>query len=66
VPPPMPLGAVNQQAPSTSTSSSSGGMYMPNPQLGAPTLGPFNSSRGLGSPLPGSIVPVTPMLPGNN
>jgi hypothetical protein len=41
-------------------------MYTPNPQLGAPTLGPFNSNRGMGSPLPGSIVPVTPMLPGNN
>jgi hypothetical protein len=59
-PAPLPLGVVNQSATSISTGP------MPNPQLGAPTLGPFNGARGLGSPLPGSIVPVTPMLPGNN
>jgi hypothetical protein len=63
-PPPMPLGVVNQSTSSPTTSS--GSMSMPNPQLGAPTLGPFHGARGLGSPLPGSIVPVIPMLPGNN
>jgi hypothetical protein len=65
VPPPMPLGVVNQSATGTSGSSNSG-MYMPNPQMGAPTLGPFNSNRGMNNGLPGSLVPVMPMLPGNN
>jgi hypothetical protein len=41
-------------------------MYAPNPQLGAPTLGPFNRARSMSSPLPGSMVPVNPLLPGNN
>jgi hypothetical protein len=41
-------------------------MYAPNPQMGAPTLGPFNSGRHVNTPLPGSLVPVNPMLPGNN
>jgi hypothetical protein len=64
VPPPTPTG-VGAEATSPSTSSS--GMNGPNPQMGAPTLGPFNSNRGgMGSPLPGSLVPITPMLPGNN
>jgi hypothetical protein len=42
--------------------------YAPNPQLGAPTLGPFNMNRGgaMANPIPGSLVPVTPLLPGNN
>jgi hypothetical protein len=45
--------------------------YAPNPQSGAPTLGPFNSGAnsnrgGMANPIPGSLVPVTPMLPGNN
>jgi hypothetical protein len=39
---------------------------MLNPQLGAPRLGPFNNPRGMSSSMPGSLVPVTPMLPGNN
>jgi hypothetical protein len=60
VPPPMPMGVMNQ------STTSGGGSLAPNPQLGAPRLGPFNSSRGMSSPLPGSLVPVTPMLPGNN
>jgi len=64
VPPPSPFGVVNQSATGASTSNS--GMYTPNPQAGAPTLGPFNSGRNTGSPLPGSLVPVNPMLPGNN
>jgi hypothetical protein len=64
VPPVVPM-TMGTQATSGS-SPSSGGTMMPNPQLGAPTLGPFNGARGLGSPLSGSIVPVTPMLPGNN
>jgi len=42
-----------------------GSMYNPNPQLGAPTLGPSNRG-GMNNPFPGSLVPITPMLPGNN
>jgi hypothetical protein len=63
VAPPAPMGVMNQSATGMS-STSSYGSSMPNPQLGAPRLGPF--SRGMGSPMPGSLVPVTPMLPGNN
>ncbi len=62
VPPPTPMGVLNQSG----SSGMSGGSLAPNPQLGAPRLGPFNSNRGMTSPLPGSMVPVTPMLPGNN
>ena len=41
--------------------------YAPNPQAGAPTLGPFNMNRGgVANPIPGSLVPVNPMMPGNN
>ena len=42
--------------------------YAPNPQAGAPTLGPFNLNRsgGMANPIPGSLVPVSPMMPGNN
>ena len=43
--------------------------YAPNPQAGAPTLGPFNMmnrSGGMVNPIPGSLVPVSPMMPGNN
>jgi hypothetical protein len=42
--------------------------YAPNPQAGAPTLGPFNMNRmgGMTNPIPGSLVPVSPMMPGNN
>ena len=43
-----------------------GGMYNPTQQFGAPTLGPFNNRGGMANPIPGSLVPVTPMLPGNN
>ena len=64
VPPPTPLGVMNQSA--TSTNSTNSGMYTPNAQMGAPTLGPFNSGRNMSNPLPGSLVPVNPMLPGNN
>ena len=36
--------------------------YAPNPQAGAPTLGPFNMNRGgVANPIPGSLVPVNPM-----
>jgi hypothetical protein len=65
VPPPLPMGVMNQSA-TGSGSTNSGGSFAPNPQLGAPRLGPFNSTRGMSSPLPGSLVPVTPMLPGSN
>jgi hypothetical protein len=43
--------------------------YAPNPQAGAPTLGPFNMmnrSGGMVNPIPGSLVPVSPLMPGNN
>ncbi len=61
VAPPSPMGVMNQSGMNSTSSSSSSG---PNPQLGAPRLGPF--SRGMGGVMPGSLVPVTPMLPGNN
>jgi len=64
VPPPTAYGVVNQPAPGASPSSS--GLYTPDPQAGAPTLGPFNRSRSMSGPRPGSLVPVSPMLPGNN
>jgi len=57
-------GVLNQTAPGPG--SMGGGMYTPNPQSGAPTLGPFNRGRSMTGPLPGSLVPVTPLLPGNN
>jgi hypothetical protein len=44
----------------------SGSMYDPNPQMGAPTLGPSGGRGGMNNPLGRSLVPVTPMLPGNN
>jgi len=64
VPPaPAPSGVLPQPAPA---SNSGVGLYTPNPQAGAPTLGPFNQSRSMTSPRPGTLVPVSPMLPGNN
>jgi hypothetical protein len=49
------------------TGSMGGNQYAPNPQMGAPTLGPSSMNRGgMVNPIPGSLVPVTPMLPGNN
>jgi hypothetical protein len=56
-------GAVNQSA---GGSGAMNGSMGPNPQLGAPTLGPFNRTRGMTGPVPGSLVPVMPMLPGSN
>ncbi|MFI5461112.1 MAG: hypothetical protein ACHRXM_37365 [Isosphaerales bacterium] len=64
VPPLAPSGVLPQTAPAAGTSGS--GLYTPNPQAGAPTLGPFNRSRSMSGPRPGSLVPVSPMLPGNN
>jgi hypothetical protein len=45
----------------------------PNPMAGAPTLGPFNMmnggmmnrSGGMVNPIPGSLMPVGPMMPGS-
>jgi hypothetical protein len=49
------------------TGSMGGNQFAPNPQMGAPTLGPSSMNRGgMVNPIPGSLVPVTPMLPGNN
>jgi hypothetical protein len=64
VPPPMPYGVMNQSA--SDSTDPSRQSSAPNPQLGAPTLGPFNRSRNMTGPLPGSLVPVTPLLPGSN
>jgi hypothetical protein len=67
VQPSAPMGAINQSATGSGSMNSSGAMPGGlNPQLGAPRLGPFNSVRGMSSSMPGSLVPVTPMLPGNN
>jgi hypothetical protein len=66
VPPPTPMGVINQSATGSGTNNS-GSSFAPNPQLGAPRLGPFNGNRGaFTSPLPGSLAPMTPMLPGSN
>jgi hypothetical protein len=66
VQPQMPMGVINQSTTGSGTSNS-GSSMAPNPQLGAPRLGPFNGNRGaFTSPLPGSLVPMTPMLPGSN
>jgi hypothetical protein len=47
--------------------SMGGNQYTPNPQMGAPTLGPSGLNRGgMVNPIPGSLVPVSPMLPGMN
>jgi hypothetical protein len=65
VPPPAPMGVINQPATGAGMGFSTGDS-MPNPQLGAPRLGPFNSNHGLTGPVPGSLVPVSPVLPGSN
>jgi hypothetical protein len=65
VQPATPMGVMNQSA-GGSGSMNTGGSFSPNPQLGAPRLGPFSGTRGMSSPLPGAMVPVSPMLPGNN
>ena len=59
------MGVVNQSATGAGTMNR-GGSAAPNPQLGAPTLGPFNRARGLAGPAPGTLVPVSPFMPGNN
>jgi hypothetical protein len=66
VAPSSPMGGVLNQSATGMNSTNSSGSSAPNPQLGAPTLGPFNRSRGMSGAMPGSLVPVTPMLPGNN
>jgi hypothetical protein len=65
VQPSAPMGVVNQPATGTGGMNNSS-LPTLNPQLGAPRLGPFNSPRGMSSSMPGSLVPTTPMLPGNN
>ncbi len=61
-----PLNTVPQSA--TAGPAMSTDPYAPNPQAGAPTLGPFNLNRsgGMVNPIPGSLVPVSPMTPSNN
>jgi hypothetical protein len=65
VQPSRPMGVINQPATGTGSMNNSG-LPTLNPQLGAPRLGPFNSPRGMPSNMPGSLVPITPQLPGNN
>jgi hypothetical protein len=67
--PVQPTSSTSTMPQSTMSGSSSmgGNQYAPNPQMGAPTLGPSGMNRGgMINPIPGSLVPVTPMLPGNN
>jgi hypothetical protein len=56
--------------PPQSSSMGSGSMgsdpFSPNPQMGAPTLGPFNRMGGMTSPLPGSMMPRSLGMPGSN
>jgi hypothetical protein len=62
-----PLTTVPQSA--TAGPGMSADPYAPNPQAGAPTLGPFNMmnrSGGMANPIPGSLAPLGPMMPGNN
>jgi hypothetical protein len=65
-----PAPSLNVVPQSTTAGPGGGGMFGPaySPgQMGAPTLGPSRMSRGgMYNPIPGSLVPVTPMLPGNN
>jgi hypothetical protein len=68
----QPPSSSTTTAPSTmngtgSMGSMGGNQFAPNPQMGAPTLGPSGMNRGgMVNPIPGSLVPVSPMLPGNN
>jgi hypothetical protein len=67
--PVQPSGSSSMMPQSTpnSTGSMGGNQIAPNPQMGAPTLGPSGLNRGgMINPIPGSLVPVSPMLPGNN
>jgi hypothetical protein len=70
--PVQPMGSSSTMQPPTvngtgGMGSMGGNQYSPNPQMGAPTLGPSGLNRGgMVNPIPGSLVPVTPMLPGNN
>ncbi len=59
-----PSGAMNMSP--NGAGGMTGGTMGLNPQAGAPTLGPFNRGRNMTGPLPGSLVPVMPMLPGSN
>jgi hypothetical protein len=61
-----PLNTVPQSA--TAGPGMSTDPYAPNPQAGAPTLGPFNMNRsgGMVNPIPGSLMPVSPMNPSYN
>jgi hypothetical protein len=61
-----PMTTVPQSA--TAGPAMSTDPYAPNPQAGAPTLGPFNMNRtgGMANPIPGSLSPLGPMMPGNN
>jgi hypothetical protein len=62
-----PQSTMNGTGSTGNTGSMGGNQFAPNPQMGAPTLGPSSMNRGgMVNPIPGSLVPVTPMLPGNN
>jgi len=68
---PVPAASSLSTVPQSATAGPgmSADPYAPNPQAGAPTLGPFNMmnrSGGMVNPIPGSLMPMSPMMPGNN
>jgi hypothetical protein len=69
---PVPAAAPLNVVPQSTTASPgagtmSGSMYNPSQQLGSPMMGTSGTNRGgIFNPIPGALVPVAPMLPGNN
>jgi hypothetical protein len=67
---PVNPAGTNSSTPNSSmngTGGMGGNSYSPDPTLGAPKLGPSGSNRGgMINPIPGSLVPVSPMMPGMN
>jgi hypothetical protein len=68
VAPPSPYGVLNQPptVPNPTMNNQGTNPYAPNPQNGAPRLGPFGTMRGLNAPLPGSVLPSGTLNPSNN
>jgi hypothetical protein len=68
--PVRPPGPYGVNAPGRSINPSINGQttnpFAPNPQNGAPRLGPMAPNRSMTSPLPGSLMPMGPALPVNN
>lgn len=67
VPPPTPTGVLIQPPSPINPSLNSQGInpFAPNPQNGAPRFGPFGPNRSLPNPLPSSVLPPGPGMPGN-